>query len=152
MRLGVDSFEDSYFIELDLSTESPNTLARKMAAYRALWSSGVEQASRGVFPKVLWIVPDLRRHQVVVDACSRQPAESWQLHVVTVFEDAVGLMVGGAALSQLWVFIVAPLIGGMVAALVYVGLYPVGEEEATIEPAPEEQEVVEPAPEEAPAE
>jgi aquaporin Z len=49
------------------------------------------------------------------------------------------LFVGGAALSQLWVFIVAPLIGGIVAAIVYLGLYPKGEEEATIAPAPEEQ-------------
>jgi aquaporin Z len=49
------------------------------------------------------------------------------------------LMVGGAALSQLWVFIVAPLLGGIVAALVYLGLYPKGEAEASIEPAPQEQ-------------
>jgi aquaporin Z len=49
------------------------------------------------------------------------------------------LMVGGAALSQLWVFIVAPLLGGIVAALVYLGLYPKGEVEASIEPAPQEQ-------------
>jgi aquaporin Z len=49
------------------------------------------------------------------------------------------LFVGGAALSQLWVFLVAPLIGGVVAAVVYVVLYPKGEEEATIEPAPEVQ-------------
>jgi aquaporin Z len=49
------------------------------------------------------------------------------------------LFVGGAALSQLWVFIVAPLVGGIVAAFVYLGLYPKGEEEGTIEPAPEVQ-------------
>lgn len=49
------------------------------------------------------------------------------------------LMVGGAALSQLWVFIVAPLVGGIIAALVYVALYPKGEEEATVAPAPQEQ-------------
>ena len=49
------------------------------------------------------------------------------------------LMVGGAAMSQLWVFIVAPLAGGIAAAVVYRILYPKGEAEATIEPAPEEQ-------------
>jgi aquaporin Z len=49
------------------------------------------------------------------------------------------LFVGGAALSQLWVFIVAPLVGGVLSALVYVALYPKGEEQATVEPAPEEQ-------------
>jgi aquaporin Z len=47
------------------------------------------------------------------------------------------LFVGGSALKQVWVFIVAPLVGGAIAALTFGFLYPEGEEEATIEPAPE---------------
>jgi aquaporin Z len=34
------------------------------------------------------------------------------------------LMVGGAALSQVWVFLIAPLIGGAISAIVYRVLYP----------------------------
>jgi aquaporin Z len=49
------------------------------------------------------------------------------------------LFVGGSALSQLWVFILAPLIGGAVSALVFQFLYSKGEEEASVEPAQEEQ-------------
>ncbi|HTV10486.1 MAG TPA: MIP family channel protein [Acidimicrobiales bacterium] len=49
------------------------------------------------------------------------------------------LFVGGDALSQLWVFILAPLVGGSLAALAYLALYPKGEEEANVEPAPEVQ-------------
>ena len=49
------------------------------------------------------------------------------------------LFVGGSALSQLWVFIVAPLVGGSISALVYQFLYPEGEQEASVAPAPEEQ-------------
>ncbi len=49
------------------------------------------------------------------------------------------LFVGGSALSQLWVFLVAPLVGGGLSALVYQFLYPKGEEEASVAPAPEEQ-------------
>jgi len=49
------------------------------------------------------------------------------------------LFVGGSALSQLWVFIVAPLVGGTISAVVYRFLYPKGEQEASVEPAPEEQ-------------
>ena len=49
------------------------------------------------------------------------------------------IFVGGTALSQVWLFIVAPLIGGIVSAVLYLGLYPKGEEEATVEPAPEVQ-------------
>lgn len=49
------------------------------------------------------------------------------------------LFVGSSALKQVWLFIVAPLVGGGVAALVYSYLYPEGEEQASIEPAPEVQ-------------
>jgi aquaporin Z len=49
------------------------------------------------------------------------------------------LFVGGTALSQVWLFIVAPLIGGALAAFGYASLYPEGEREAAIEPAPQEQ-------------
>jgi aquaporin Z len=49
------------------------------------------------------------------------------------------LFVGGSALRQLWVFIVAPLVGGIISALVYRLLYPAGEEEASVAPAKQEQ-------------
>jgi aquaporin Z len=49
------------------------------------------------------------------------------------------LFVGGSSLSQLWLFIVAPLVGGAVAAVVYRVFYPSGEKEASVEPAPQEQ-------------
>jgi aquaporin Z len=39
------------------------------------------------------------------------------------------LVVGGLALSQLWVFIVAPLVGGLVAGLTHNAFYPAGEED-----------------------
>jgi len=49
------------------------------------------------------------------------------------------LFVGGTALSQLWVFIVAPLVGGTLSAVVYQFFYPEGEEKASVEPAAAEQ-------------
>lgn len=49
------------------------------------------------------------------------------------------LIVGGSALSQLWVFLLAPLVGGALSAVAYRVFYPTGEEEAVVEPAPEEQ-------------
>ncbi|MGO9197738.1 MAG: MIP/aquaporin family protein [Acidimicrobiales bacterium] len=49
------------------------------------------------------------------------------------------LFVGGTALKQVWLFILAPLVGGGLSAVVYQYFYPTGEEEASVEPAPEEQ-------------
>jgi hypothetical protein len=97
VRLAIGAFDDSWFVEVDRSTESATTLDRKLGAYRRYWSSGIEQAKVGIFPRVLWLVPDERRHQVVSDACNRQPAEAWQLHQVTIYDDAVNLMIGGAS-------------------------------------------------------
>jgi aquaporin Z len=49
------------------------------------------------------------------------------------------LFVGGSALSQLWVFIIAPLIGGALSALLFQIFYPKGEEEPSPAPAAEER-------------
>jgi Replication-relaxation len=95
VRLGSGEYEDSWFVEVDRGTENTSRLTGKLDAYRAYWSSGQEQARRGIFPRVLWLVPDDRRYQVVVDTCGRQPADSWALHRVTLFEGGVGLMTGG---------------------------------------------------------
>jgi len=51
------------------------------------------------------------------------------------------LFAGGDALTQLWVFIIAPLLGGVLSALAYLLLYSEGEgeAEADVEPAQELQ-------------
>lgn len=46
------------------------------------------------------------------------------------------LFVGGTALTQLWVFIIAPLVGGALSALAFHFLYPEAEEEMAQAPAP----------------
>ena len=47
------------------------------------------------------------------------------------------LFVGGSALSQVWVFLIAPLVGGVLSALACHLFYPQGEEVEPAEPAPE---------------
>lgn len=58
-------FEDHWFLEIDMGTESPSALRRKLDAYRRYRSSGIEQHQSGVFPRVVWIVPDDRRRAVL---------------------------------------------------------------------------------------
>jgi hypothetical protein len=94
VRIGSGDYEDSWMVEVDLATESATTITNKLDAYRSYWSSGIDQAERGVFPRVLWTVPDQRRAEVITDRCGRQPAEAWSLFMVTLFEGAVGLMAG----------------------------------------------------------
>lgn len=66
---------------------------------------------------------------IPIDGTSVNPARSF----------GPALFVGGTALSQLWLFIVAPLVGGALSAVLYQFLYPKGEDEASVAPAPEEQ-------------
>jgi len=94
-RLG--RFEDWWFVEVDRGTESRPTLARKFDLYRAFWQSGMEQARIGVFPRVLWLVPDEQRRAALVEIVGRQPGEAWTLFVVTTETQAVDCLLEGAA-------------------------------------------------------
>lgn len=81
-------YEDRWFIEVDRSTESTTTLRRKCDVYRRYWQTGTEQERSGIFPRVLWLVPDQHRQAVLVDVFGRQPAEAWPLFTVAVFDEA----------------------------------------------------------------
>ena len=54
-------YEDSWFFELDLATEAPSRVVSKCEQYQDYYRSGVEQSDNGVFPMVVWIVPDEKR-------------------------------------------------------------------------------------------
>ena len=76
VRLGVGDLEENNFLEVDRSTESPTVLKRKALTYVAYWQSGEEQVRRGVFPRVLWLVPDERRKQQLLNVLSRLDPDS----------------------------------------------------------------------------
>lgn len=60
-----DNYEDRWFIEMDLSTESPAVILDKCERYRDYYRSGLEQKQYGVFPLTVWIVPDEARKKVI---------------------------------------------------------------------------------------
>ena len=61
-------YEYRFFIEMDLSTESLDTILNKCIRYHKYLASGVEQEAHGVFPVVLFIVKDEKRKQKMEDA------------------------------------------------------------------------------------
>lgn len=97
VTIGIGSFRDDWSLEIDRNTEGAGAIKRQLEIYRRHWSSGVEQARRGVYPRVLWLVPNEKRHQELVDVIARQPAETWQLHMVTLYDNAIAVMAGGAS-------------------------------------------------------
>ncbi len=54
-------YEDRWFFEIDLATESPIKVIEKCHRYHQYYRSGLEQEQYGVFPLVVWIVPDAAR-------------------------------------------------------------------------------------------
>ncbi len=85
VRLGSGDYEDSYFIEVDMGTESSRTLQRKLSDYLAYETSGREQAEHGVFPKTLWLAPDAERAGVIRDCIARLPRSARELFQVASF-------------------------------------------------------------------
>ena len=97
VRLLVGRFEDRWFIEVDRGTESRTALARKCDLYRQYWQTGREQSrASGIFPKVLWLVPDERRQAALVEVIGRQPAYAWPLFAVALNSEAVERLLRGA--------------------------------------------------------
>jgi hypothetical protein len=82
VRIAQGAYEDRWFVEMDLGSEGSGTLTRKLQAYCEYWRSGQEQAEAGVFPRVVWLAADERRRALLIDICSRLPAETWQLFAV----------------------------------------------------------------------
>lgn len=96
LRLGAGVYEDHWLIEVDRGTESPQTIARKAAVYRAYRSTGREQAGSGIFPKVLWLVPDQPRADLLIDVFGSGPADAWRLHTAVPFAAAITRLAAGA--------------------------------------------------------
>lgn len=61
-------YEDCWFIEMDLNTESTGDIVEKCRRYQQYYQTNKEQQVNGVFPLVLWIVPTEERRQKMIDA------------------------------------------------------------------------------------
>lgn len=61
-----EAYVDRYFIEVDRATENPARVIRKCWQYVQYRRSGTEQGQHGVFPAVIWLVPNEQRKQQIV--------------------------------------------------------------------------------------
>jgi hypothetical protein len=81
LALGSGAFELLAYIEVDMGTESPATLAAKLDTYRRFWQSGGAEQTGGVMPLVVWVVPDQARLDVLHSVIERQPSDARRLHL-----------------------------------------------------------------------
>ena len=84
----------SWFIEIDRGTENPQRIAQKCRAYREYELSDLEYQRHGVFPGVLFIVPDQQRLQAISRMLRQQPADARGLFWVATDTAAIATMLG----------------------------------------------------------
>ncbi|WP_367133240.1 replication-relaxation family protein [Saccharothrix sp. HUAS TT1] len=92
VRIGFQAVERRVFVEVDLATESLPTIVRKSARYVAYWRSGVEQQREGVFPQVVWLVPNQRRLQNIERALGSLAVEASGLFNVALINTGPRLL------------------------------------------------------------
>ena len=61
-----EEYEDRYFIEVDLDTESPAKIIEKCQKYHTYYRSGLEQEASEMFPLTVWIVPSAARKEKLI--------------------------------------------------------------------------------------
>lgn len=92
--LGAGSNEAHWWVEVDRASESLPRVLTKCRSYIAYWRTGIEESAVGVFPKVLWVVPDERRRGQLVKAVGRLDAEDRILFAVATDDEAAAAMAG----------------------------------------------------------
>ena len=60
-----DGYEDRWFFEIDLATESPIRIIEKCHRYFQYYKSGLEQKQHRIFPLVVFIVPNEARQNSI---------------------------------------------------------------------------------------
>ena len=90
-------YEDHWFMEVDRATEPPNRVIGKCRQYEEYRRSDREQTKHGVFPAVVWVVPNERRRGQLRGRLAREVANDDRLFTVVTPSDIGALVVAGAS-------------------------------------------------------
>ena len=92
----IGEYTDNWFLEIDLATEALSTVLKKCLQYISYYKTGLEQQKYGVFPYVVWIVPDEKRRDTVTGRIEELPHRKAQLFVVILMDELELLLIKGA--------------------------------------------------------
>lgn len=90
VRIGSGAFEDRWWVEVDLATEAGPAVLSKAKVYLSHFRSGEEQRRQGVYPRVVWAVPDKRRAEQVTNALNELSPGVGRLFSVWLYDEVVG--------------------------------------------------------------
>lgn len=66
-------YEHHWFIEADNATEHAPVIVRKALQYQHYANTGIHQQEHGLFPAVVWVVPDEKRKSAIHSALAAEP-------------------------------------------------------------------------------
>jgi hypothetical protein len=84
-----DEYDDHWYLEIDLGTESLPVVLRKCRAYDEYRRTGRAQTEHGVFPRVLWVVPTVARVARLIAAIAAEPRLPDRLFTCITPEDLI---------------------------------------------------------------
>lgn len=94
-------YEDRWFFEVDLDTESPAKIVSKCEKYHKYYRSGLEQRETEVFPLTVWIVPTTDRKERLIAHIREAFAHQPRLFAVITKDDLEHLIRHGGDRAQL---------------------------------------------------
>lgn len=80
------------YVELDLGSEHRPALLRKLRLYEDAYRSGSAGDREGIFPRVVWLVPDERRAAVIRQLVTSTAGLTPELHAIGLQADALVLL------------------------------------------------------------
>lgn len=90
-----EEYEDRYFIEVDLDTESLAKIIEKCQKYHAYYHSGLEQEESEMFPLTVWIVPSATRKEKLIDHLRKVFDKQAKLFAVITSDELEHLILEG---------------------------------------------------------
>jgi hypothetical protein len=92
VTLSTNTYDDHWYLEIDLGSESLPVLLRKCAAYADYRQTGHAQAEHGVFPRVLWLLPTPARVGRLHAAIAADPRLPDRLFTCITAEDLIATL------------------------------------------------------------
>lgn len=100
LELSLEDYLDSYFIEVDRSSESLTRIVNKSKQYIRYYNLNIEQANNGVFPLVLWLTPDNKRKSAIEQRLQEELVDYWELFQVITLDDFKDYVSGGINIEK----------------------------------------------------
>lgn len=95
VEISLHDYLDSYFIEVDKSTESLVRIISKCKQYIRYYNTGFEQKYNDVFPLVLWIAPNDKRKIAIQKRIQDELDNFWELFQVVSLDEFAEFVAGG---------------------------------------------------------